>query len=242
MRIYGDLVEWYPLISSAGDYGDEAAHIIRVVEAVCRPKAATLLELGAGAGHMASHLKARFACTLTDLSSAMLDLSRELNPTCHHVQADMRSLDLGRTFDAVLAHDAIGYMTTTDDLQAAINTASSHLAPGGVAIFIPDLIKDTFEPKTDCGGYDAPDGRALRYLEWSHDPDPSDMTVTVDFALMIYEPGRAVRIEHDSHIEGLFDRATWRRLIAQAGLEPVAIDVDDPYADEHAVFVARNPI
>lgn len=240
MRIYRDLVDWYPLISIVEEYAEEADHLVKVVEATAGGAASSLLELGAGAGHLASHLKTRFACTLTDLSPEMLDLSRDLNPECTHVRGDMRSMRLGQKFDVVLIHDAIGYMITRDDLAAAIETARVHLAPGGVAIFIPDLIRDEFEPTVHSGGADLPDGRALRYMEWAHDPDAGDTVVDVDFCLMIREPGRDVRVEHDKHIEGLFDRATWRSLIEQAGLMLVDVDVPDPHADEHEVFVARH--
>ena len=41
----------------------------------------------------------------------MLELSRTLNPDCEHLEGDMRTLRLGRTFDAVLIHDAVMYMT-----------------------------------------------------------------------------------------------------------------------------------
>ncbi|MEM7442409.1 MAG: class I SAM-dependent methyltransferase [Pseudomonadota bacterium] len=240
MRLYGDLAKWYPLIVSAEDYAEEAGHLLSVIDATVGADASTFLELGAGAGHMASHLGGRFKCTLTDLSPDMLDLSRELNPAFEHVQADMRTMRLGRTFDAVLVHDAIAYMTTEDDLRCVFETAAAHLAPRGVAIFIPDLIKDTFEPTFESGGRDAPDGSGLRYLEWAHDPDPSDNVLDVDFALMIREAGQPVRVEHESHQEGLFDRATWHRLMASAGLERVQVDVFDPYADQHEVFVARR--
>ena len=88
----------------------------------------------------------------------------------------MRTLRLGRTFDAVLVHDAVMYMTTEADLRQAIETAYVHVRPGGVAVFAPDFVKETFKPSTDHGGHDG-DGRALRYLEWSFDPDPDDTTV-----------------------------------------------------------------
>ncbi len=240
MRIYGALASWYPLITAAEDYAEEADHFFRLVEAARDGPADTLLELGTGAGHLASHLKARFACTLTDLSPDMLAISQGQNPECEHIEGDMRSLDLGRKFDVALIHDAIAYMTTEADLGAAIATAATHLRPGGVAVLIPDIVTDSFEPRTDSGGHDGPDGRALRYLEWDHDPDPSDTEITVDFVLMLREPGQPVRIEHDSHTVGLFPIATWRRLMAEAGLKPVEVDVTDPYAGEHHVFVARR--
>ena len=48
--------------------------------------------------------------TLTDLSEAMIAQSRTLNPDLEHVQGDMRTLRLGRTFDAVfLDADKVSY-------------------------------------------------------------------------------------------------------------------------------------
>ena len=77
----------------------------------------TLLELGSGGGNNASHLKKHFQMTLVDLSPGMLEVSRKLNPECEHLQGDMRSVRLGRSFDAVFMHDAIAYMTSAEDLR-----------------------------------------------------------------------------------------------------------------------------
>jgi SAM-dependent methyltransferase len=51
-------------------------------------------------------------------------------------QADIRDLDLGQTFDAVISMFAvISYMTSNDDLISAFRTARRHLQPGGLFIF-----------------------------------------------------------------------------------------------------------
>ncbi|HEY8549584.1 MAG TPA: hypothetical protein VIL35_06495, partial [Vicinamibacterales bacterium] len=39
----------------------------------------------------------------------------------------------------------------------------------------------------------------------------------VDYAYMLREADGSVRVEHDRHIEGLFSRNDWLRLIAEAG-------------------------
>ena len=106
---------------------------------------ATLLELGSGGGNMASHLT-DLMLTLSDLSPEMLELSRTINPGVEHLAGDMRTLRLGRTFDAVLIHDAICYMTTESDLRAAIDTAFVHLRPGGVAVLQPDHVRERSSP------------------------------------------------------------------------------------------------
>ena len=168
VHMYSDLAPWFHLLTHPSDYADEAAFVTRVVDDVMDGDARTLLELGSGGGNNASHLKERFECTLTDISPEMLALSRTLNPECEHLEGDMRTLRLGRTFDVVFVHDAISYLTTEDDLRAAIETAAVHVRPGGVVILTPDATTEIFEPKTDHGGHDSDDGRSLRYLEWTH--------------------------------------------------------------------------
>ncbi|MDQ3121133.1 MAG: class I SAM-dependent methyltransferase [Actinomycetota bacterium] len=242
MRLYSELAPWFHLLTHPSDYEDEADHIVRVVDATIEGKARTLLELGSGGGNNASHLKARFACTLTDVSPEMLELSRTLNPECEHIQGDMRALRLGSTFDVVLVHDAVAYMTTEDDLRAVLETLSAHLRPGGVGVLVPDTTAELFAPGTRHGGHDGNDGRSLRYLEWAHDPDPGDATYDVEFVVVLMEKTKPVRVEHDHHTCGVFPDAVWRDLIAAAGLELVDVEaVDDPNTGEHAMFVARKP-
>jgi hypothetical protein len=43
------------------------------------------------------------------------------------------------------------------------------------------------------------------------------------------------------HTLGVFPRATWERLVAQAGLELVDTTVENPYELEQAAFAARRP-
>ncbi len=236
MHMYTDLAPWFHLLTAPADYADEAAFVTRVVDEVVGPEARTLLELGSGGGNNASHLKARFECTLTDLSPDMLALSRTLNPECEHLEGDMRTLRLSREFDVVFIHDAISYLTTEDDLRAAIETAAVHVRPGGAIILTPDATTETFEPRTSHGGHDGEDGRSLRYLEWTHPATGS--TYVTDYAIVARGPGDELRVVHDRHALGLFPRATWERLIADAGLELVDTTVDDPYELEHAAFVA----
>ena len=239
MHMYSDLAPWFHLLTHPSDYADEAAFVRRVVDDVAVGDARTLLELGSGGGNNASHLKARFRCTLTDISPEMLALSRTLNPECEHLEGDMRTLRLGRTFDVVFVHDAISYLTTEDDLGAAVETAAAHVRPGGVVILTPDATTEIFEPQTDHGGHDGEDGRSLRYLEWTRAATGS--TYEVDYLIIARGPGDDVRVVHDRHVLGVFPRTTWERLLSEAGLELVDTTVEDPYELEHAAFVARRP-
>jgi SAM-dependent methyltransferase len=243
VRIYGDLAPWFHLLTAPEDYAAEAARYgALVLEEV--PDARTLLELGSGGGKNASHLKERFTCTLSDLSPQMLTLSRRLNPECEHVLGDMRTLRLGRTFDAVFVHDAVMYLTSEADLRACMETAFAHTRPGGVALFAPDCTRETFVAGTDHGGHDGNDGRALRYLEWTHAPAPGEASFAVDYVVVLSEPGAEPRVVHDRHVNGLFPEHTWLHLLDHAGFEASRVVPGDP-ADEDAaqpVFVCRRGV
>ena len=216
-RLYADLASWYPLVSPPSHYVEEAADLLPTILAVSSPAPRTLLELGAGSGSLAFHLKTHLTLTLTDLSEDMLAHSRAVNPECEHIQGDMTTLDLGRTFDVVLIHDAIMYMTSPEMLKAAMATAARHCRPGSGVLFMPDCVTETFEPKTEHGGEDAPDGRGLRYLQWDRDPDPTDNTIDVAYAFLLRERDGTMRVELDRHLEGLFRRASWLQWMQEAG-------------------------
>jgi SAM-dependent methyltransferase len=234
---YSELSEWWPLFSPPVHYVEEAQDLLRRLGPLPAPGAATLLELGSGGGSLAFHLKSHFTLTLTDLSDGMLAQNRLLNPEAEFFQGDMRTLRLHREFDYVMVHDAVCYMTTVDDLRAAIETAAVHCKSGGTVVFLPDHVKETYEDGTEDGGEDGEDGRGFRYLAWCWDPDPADTTYIVDYAFLLRESSGEVRVVHDRHVEGLFPRAVWMEEFARAGI-PASADLDDWGRD---VFISRKP-
>ncbi len=240
--MYNELAAWWPLLSPPEEYAEEAAFYEKVLVEAIEGQPQTLLEIGSGGGNNASHLKRRFQMVLVDLSPEMLAVSRRLNPECEHVEGDLRTVRLGRQFDCVFVHDAVAYMATEEDLRRAIETVFVHCRPGGSALFAPDHVRETFKASTDCGGRDD-ETEALRYLEWTWDPDPADTTITVDYALMVREGDGLVRVLHDRHIEGLFSRAEWLRTLFEAGFDPTVVPFDhsDVEPGTLEVFVARRP-
>ena len=152
----------------------------------------------------------------------------------------MRTLRLGRTFDAVLVHDAICYMTTEADLRAAMTTAFEHLRPGGAAVFLPDHVRETFAAGTDHGGHDGPglaSGRPDRPCATSSGrPTPIPTTRrTRSTTRCCCGDGRFGRGPSRPPRRGaLFSQQTWLDLLASVGFEAHA--VVDP--EERTVFIA----
>ena len=92
------------------DYGAEAAAVTEAVLAR-RPEARTLLDVACGTGEHLSHLRHRFEVEGLELSEHMAAIARtKLGPDVPIHAGDMRSFDLGRTFDAVTCmFSSIGY-------------------------------------------------------------------------------------------------------------------------------------
>ena len=241
-KLYGELSAWWPLMSAPADYAEEAAFYQRLLVETSERSVQTVLELGSGGGNNASHLKARFDMVLVDRAPGMLQVSRALNPECEHIEGDMRTVRLERQFDAVFVHDAVVYMTTEADLRRAIETAYAHCKPGGAALFAPDHVRENFCASTDHGGHDG-GKQGLRYLEWTWDPDPDDSSYVVDYTYLMRERDGSMHVEWDRHIEGLFARADWLRLLSDAGFEPKVVPFDHSELEPgtYEVFVCSKP-
>lgn len=243
MKLYEDLATWWPLLSAPEDYEEEAEFYTRAFRDVLGtdPARPTMLELGSGGGNNASFMKAHFDLVLVDRSENMLEVSRQLNPELEHICGDMRSVRLERQFDCVFVHDAVCYMQTPEDLRATIETVALHCRPGGVALFAPDYVMETFRPSTSHGGHDGPD-RALRYLAWTRAPADGERTYVVDYAYVLREADDTVHVHHDRHVEGLFARDEWRDLLEAAGfavkIRPLEHSEVDP--ETHEIFVCRK--
>jgi trans-aconitate methyltransferase len=237
-KFYDELARWWHLISVPEDYADEARFFLEQLKEVTARPGAQLLELGSGGGNNAFHMKHAFAhTTLTDLSPQMLAISKTINPECEHIIGDMRTLRLDRTFDAVFIHDAIDYMTTLEDVRAALTTAYLHCKPGGTALIVPDHTAETFEEATEHGGHDG-DGRAVRYLEWTYDPDPNDQICLTDYVFVLREQEQPLRIEHELHTMGLFSQADWIDTMSSVGFDTRT--EEDNYG--RTLFIGRTPL
>ncbi len=209
------MAEWWPLISEPEEYANEAEILSAVFGEFLGGSRNTLLDLGVGGGDYLSHLISDFDAVGVDLSPEMLTHSKQQNPTVEHHVGDLRTIHLGRSFDAVFIRDAIYYMTGEADLSAAFATARAHLNPGGVLVTCPDWFRlpaiDEFVSHATRRRGNA----SVTYIENVHDSDPSDSQVEVVMFLLIREDGR-LRIEQDHHTVALFTRDTWLDLAFRA--------------------------
>lgn len=219
-RLYSDLAWLWPLWGTPADYADWCHHVTRYIRQYAKRDLRTLLNLGCGGGKNVFNLKTSFEVTGVDISQAMLDLARTLNPECAFVLDDMRTCSLGQEFDAVLIDDAISYMTTRPELSAVFQTAYRHLADGGVLVVSPDITRETFcQNRTRVSYADItakPPDTDIVFIENDYDPDPADDHYEGTLVYLIRKRGQ-LRVESDRHLFGLFTLAVWRTALRDAG-------------------------
>ncbi len=124
------------------DYEAECDFVEQIFSLYARRPVYTVLDLGCGTGGHALPLARRGHFVVgADRSEAMLAEARRkatlrgVNPS-GFVQGNIRTLDLGRTFDAVIAmFSIVSYQTTNEDLAATFRAARRHLGPDGLFIF-----------------------------------------------------------------------------------------------------------
>ncbi len=134
--MFGSTAHLYDLIYEAAgkDYAAESETVRRIVEER-NPGARTLLDVACGTGTHLVHLRDHFEVTGVDVQPEMLEVATAKLPGVPLVRGDMRTLSLGRSFDAVVClFSSIGYMRDTGELDAAIGAMAKHLNPGGVLV------------------------------------------------------------------------------------------------------------
>lgn len=95
-----------------------------------------VLDVGCGSGRpmAAALLERSFNVTGVDSSARLVAKAAEDLASAHFIQADMRTLDLGRTFRGVLAWHSLFHLTP-DDQRIALPRLLAHAAPRSVVMF-----------------------------------------------------------------------------------------------------------
>ncbi len=96
------------------------------------PVPSKILDLGCGAGRPLSGYLVSLGHEVVgvDASAAMIARAKANVPDATFQVADMRSLDLGQTFDAILSWDAFFHLSPAEQ-RATLPLILTHLKPGG---------------------------------------------------------------------------------------------------------------
>jgi SAM-dependent methyltransferase len=183
-----------------------------------------ILDLGCGTGGHAIPLASRGYDVLgADLSPDMVAIARSkaavTGVDARFDTADMRTVDLGRTFDVVLIlFAALGYQTADADVAATLSNARRHLRPGGLLILdvwnAPTVLAEGVRDRIRI--LERGDRQLIKASMRTLDPGGT----VVDVRVRVWDivGTRVVGTADETHRMRPFSRAELERLLGASGL------------------------
>lgn len=145
--MYNASARFYDLIySKIKDYEREAADLLEVIRSRGDYEGKSLLDVACGTGEHLRYLKDHFRVEGLDLSPELLRIAGAKNPGVPVHLGNMLDFELGRSFEVITClFSSIGYMTSVDELNAAVATMGRHLNRGGLLLVEPWFTPETWK-------------------------------------------------------------------------------------------------
>jgi SAM-dependent methyltransferase len=211
VKVFDAYASYYDLLYRDKDYAGESTYVLDLL-AQQGIRGGQLLELGCGTGRHAEQFgSAGFRVHGIDLSEKMVARAEERLRTsgaghCFEV-GDVRTLQLGQEFDAVVAlFHVISYQCSNSDLESTFATTAAHLRRGGAFVFDfwygPGVLSDRPRVRVKemsdevCGVLRIAEPRFL----------PNDNCVDVQYRMLVtdHATGALHRIEETHRMRYLF--------------------------------------
>ena len=199
----------YDALYQDKDYEAECDFLEQIFARYAQVPIHTILDLGCGTGgHVLPLAERGYTVTGVDRSETMLAEARRrtgaqsrCREDCDFVRGDIRTLDLGCTFDVVIAMFAvISYQTTNEDLAATFRAARQHLEPGGLLVFDcwfgPAVLAQ--RPANRYKIVEREGERIIRFA--SPTLDVLQHTVRVDYKVLRLKGGHVLNEVDESHL------------------------------------------
>ena len=220
----------YDTLYQDKDYEAECDFLEQVFAHYAQAPIRTILDLGCGTGgHTLPLARRGYEVVGVDCSEKMLaaarakassTLERSNVPTFQ--RGDIRNLDLGRAFDALIAMFAvIGHLTANENLTAAFCTARRHLAPGGLFVFDcwfgPAVLAQ--RPTNRYKVVERDSERIIRFA--SPTLDVLRHTVQVDYKVLRIKDGRVLDEVDESHLMRFLFPQEIAHYLESSGFQPL---------------------
>jgi SAM-dependent methyltransferase len=194
------------------DYAAECDLIERLFHRYSHNSVSSVLDLGCGTGNHAFPVSRRgYDVVGVERAPGMLAVAQARlsesgnDGRLHFHQGDIRSVDLGRTFDAALMMFAVlGYQVKNKDVLAALRNARRHLHPSGLLIFDfwygPAVLSQ--RPSERVKIIPSDDGQILRTA--SGELDTARHTCAVRFQVWQISSDRLIAETDETHVMRYF--------------------------------------
>ncbi len=199
------------------DYREEAQKIDTLLQRF-EPTPAQLLDVGCGTGEHAKQLSLNHGYLVdgVDIQAEFIDIARKKLPQARFEVADMKSFDLGRTYDAVLClFSSIGYTETEDRLRATLSNFARHLALGGWLVCEPWITPDLWRAgQVDSVSARDPESGDTIVRTRIGETDGSVSVIKIDYE--VHSDGALSQFS-ETHRLGLFTREQMDSALQAAG-------------------------
>lgn len=246
MSGYGDFAAFYDVLTADVDYAAWAKYLLDVFD---RHGCAhdQLLDLACGSGSLALELTDRGVDVIgVDGSQDMLAIAREkaedAGAPVMFLCQDMRELDLYGTVDgAVCMLDSLSHVCDTADVGEILRRLGLFIAPEGLLVFDVNTPYKHREVLGD-NAFVFEEDEFVCVWRNRFSEAKCEVSMRLDFFL---EAGGVYERYTDEVKERAYSMATWKKLLAEAGFDLLAVygerSFDAPTAEaERWVFVARN--
>jgi 2-polyprenyl-3-methyl-5-hydroxy-6-metoxy-1,4-benzoquinol methylase len=145
--LFTGYASYYDIFYAQKDYNLECEFVINIMNSLSFQEVRSILDLGCGTGgHVLPLAERGYHMTGVDISEGMIEQARrkstESNIEAEFRLGDIRSLDLGKTFDAVISMFAVmGYQTGNDDFYAQCKLPGSISSWVVYLFLIPGLVR-----------------------------------------------------------------------------------------------------
>lgn len=217
-RLYNDLSKYYEFVITKENYRGEVPFWLNLIDEKRLSERTRLLELASGPGHLLSYLTPHVDATVIDLSPAMLERCRILNPNVETVHGDITKFSLPTRYDFILLHDSIGHLFSSEDIRATFERAYAHLTEGGVFALSPEFDDEQFNESIVYNRTTAREEGDLTVIDYieRHPSDRHRLNVLTSY--YDHDDGNTV-IEFDRMELGLFGVAYFQQIMESVGFD-----------------------
>lgn len=223
--------EAYDVFYRTKDYAGECDLIEHVFRTYGEAPVHSVMDFGCGTGNHAVILSRRgYEVAGVDSSPPMLaQAKRKLEEFPSNGQVsfhvgDIRNIDLGRQFDAVVIMFAVlGYQLTNADVLSTLRTARQHLRVGGLLIFDvwygPAVLHQ--RPSQRVKVINTENGQILRASEGQL--EVNRQVCTIDFRVWYIEGDRLIRSNEERHANRYFFPLELELFLQSTGFTPIRL-------------------
>ena len=223
--MYQDFAEIYDRLMDNVHYDSWADYYVRLLS-IYGVRDGKVCECACGTGNLTIPLqRAGFQMTGADLSQEMLwqaaQKARKQGMAIPFVRQDMRSLNLHRPMDAVIATcDGVNYLRSEEDLRSFLRAARRAIRPGGALVFdvsTPHKLRDEL-----CASLICEDREDITYF-WQNRWNPRESSVEMMLCFFVKEKDGRYRRMEERQIQRAWEVQELKGQLLQAGFRGVCV-------------------